>query len=310
MYSSISGTAAIEGNAITGEDVKKIAEGKEAPGYTKKDQQEIKNLIQAYKLLEKPFVLTEESIRALHAVITADIPHKNNLPGNYRNGAVYVGDTAHGGVYTPPKILDDVQNLMHVFVEWINIIEVSAFIRAILAHYYFCVIHPFWDGNGRTGRLIEAMILQSANIKYVPRELSNYYYRNVDEYYNSFSRSLKLKSDPTPFVKFCLEASVASLTSIKDKIIFSIRKFTLRDYYRFAKQNNLLTYRQFELLYLLLDNPISFSIRDLQETRPFSLLYGKITPQTTRRDLKKLVATKYLIPGEDGKYLLNYGVLG
>ena len=67
------------------------------------------------------------------------------------------------------------------------------FSEPLLLIIIFCIIHPFWDGNGRTGRLIEAIILQASNIKYVPRELSNYYYRNVDEYYNSFSKSIRIK---------------------------------------------------------------------------------------------------------------------
>ena len=67
-------------NPITGEDVKKIAQGEEIEIYTKKDQQEIKNLIKAYNLLagieptEKPFILTEELICELHKIITSDVP--------------------------------------------------------------------------------------------------------------------------------------------------------------------------------------------------------------------------------------------
>jgi Fic family protein len=319
MYSSISGTAAIEGNPITGEDVKKIAQGEEIEIYTKKDQQEIKNLIKAYNLLagieptEKPFILTEELICELHKIITSDVPDENNVPGKYRNGIVHVGDKAHGGVYTPPKIIKDIQNLMREFVEWINseeVIRLDPFIRASLAHYYFCIIHPFWDGNGRTGRLMEAILLQSANIKYVPRELSNYYYRHVDEYYNSFSRSIKLKKEITPFLQFCLEASVDSLTRIKKTIVFFIRKFTLRDFYRLERQKKTLTARQFELLGLLLDNPTNFTLKDLQERSPFSILYSRVTTQTARRDLKKLALNNLLSVDDNNKYSLNFTVLG
>ena len=319
MYSSISGTAAIEGNPITGEDVKRIAQGEEIETYTKKDQQEIKNLIKAYNLLssieasESPFVLGEELICELHKIITSDVPDENNIPGKYRNGLVHVGDKAHGGVYTPPKIIEDIKNLMKEFVEWINsddVLKLDPFIRASLAHYYFCIIHPFWDGNGRTGRLIEAILLQAANIKYVPGELSNYYYRNVDEYYISFSKSLKLKKDITPFIKFCLEASVESLTSIKGHIIYFIRKFSLRDFYTWQRRNKALTSRQFELLGLLLDNAVAITLKDLHDTKPFSILYNKVTTQTARRDLKKLVAAKLLVVDDDNKHSLNYRVLG
>ncbi len=319
MYSSISGTAAIEGNPITGDDVKKIARGEDLEIYTKKDQQEIKNLIKAYNLLfsikpvEEPFLLTEELICDLHKIITSDVPDENNVPGKYRNGLVHVGDKAHGGVYTPPKIIEDIQNLMLEFVDWINsdeILQLDPFIRASLSHYHFCVIHPFWDGNGRTARLIEAILLQSSNIKYVPRELSNYYYRNVDEYYNAFSRGIKSKKDASPFLRFCLEASVDSLEKIKQIIVFYIRKFSLRDFYSFEKQQKTLTTRQFELLSLLLDNPVEFTIKELHEKRPFSILYSRVTTQTARRDLKKLASKNLLLIGENNKYSLNFRVLG
>lgn len=319
MYSSISGTAAIEGNPITEDDVKKIAQGEEVETYTKKDQQEIKNLIEAYNLLSSiepgvdPFILTEELICKLHNIITKDVPDENNIPGKYRNGLVYVGDKAHGGVYTPPKIIEDIRNLMREFIEWINsaeILHLNPFVRAALSHYYFCVIHPFWDGNGRTSRLIEAIILQSSNIKYVPRELSNYYYRNIDEYYNSFSRSIKLKKDTTPFLKFCLEASVDSLSRIKETIVYFIRIFSLRDFYRFKWKKKSLTARQFDLLSLLLDNPTTFTIKELLTTRPFSILYHRVTTQTARRDLKKLVAEKLLLVDQNNRYSLNFRVLG
>ncbi|MGW8159206.1 MAG: Fic family protein [Desulfoprunum sp.] len=319
MYSSIAGTAAIEGNPIPSEDVKKIAHGEEVSGYTRKAQQEIKNLINAYNLLsgiepsDAPFVVTESLLCEIHKIITSDIQDENNIPGKYRNGIVHVGDTAHGGVYIPPKIIDDIKNLMKEFVEWINSEEVThlnPFIRAALAHYYFCVIHPFWDGNGRTSRLLEAIILQSSNIKYVPRELSNYYYRNVDDYYNSFSKSIKLKKDVTPFLKFCINGSVESLYKIKEIIIYFIRKFSLRDFYRFEHINKRITRRQLELLYLLLDKPSRFTLKDLLENRPFSILYNNVTTQTARRDLKKLVSNKFLIVDEKNKYSLNLRVLG
>ena len=319
MYSSISGTAMIEGNPITGEDVKKIANGEDIEIYTKKDKQEIKNLIKAYKFLysieisREPFVLTEEIIKELHKIITSDVPDENNVPGQYRNGIVYVGDKAHGGKYTPPKILVDIKNLMAEFIVWINsedILTLDAFLRAALAHYHFCLIHPFWDGNGRTARLIEAILLQSANIKYVPKDLSNYYYKNVDDYYISFSKSIKLKKDVTPFIEFMLTASVESLNGIKNSIIYFIRKFSLRDLYIFEKQRKSIGKRQFDLLSLLLDAPIEFTLKDLLEKNPYSILYRKVSTQTARRDLKKLAEMKLLNLAENNKYYLNLRALG
>lgn len=319
MYSSISGTAMIEGNPIIEEDVKRIAEGEDIESYTQKDKQEVRNLINAYSWLSKvkisgePFTLTEIIIKELHTIITKDVLNENSMPGKYRNVKVFVGDKAHGGRYSPPKILEDIKNLMVEFVEWINSEEIKGLnplIRAALAHYHFCLIHPFGDGNGRTARIIEALLLQTSNIKYVPKELSNYYYRNVDDYYNAFSKSIKLKKDVTPFLEFVLKGSVESLEGIKDSIIFFIRKFSLRDFYTHEMQQKEITRRQFDLLLLLLDKPTPFSLKDLFEKHAYSILYSRVSTQTARRDLKKLVSKKILYITEDNKYNLNFRALG
>ncbi|OPX29897.1 MAG: hypothetical protein B1H09_05710 [Gemmatimonadaceae bacterium 4484_173] len=319
MYSSIAGTAAIEGNPIPEDDVRRLVEGEDLKDYTLKDKQEIRNLIEAYDLLSKlrpssnSLILTEKLVQTLHKLVTLNIPHEHNRPGKYRDGIVHVGDKEHGGIYTPPKIIEDVQNLMQVFIEWINsreVTELSPFVRASLAHYYFCIIHPFWDGNGRTARLIEAAILESSGIRYVPRELSNYYYRNVDEYYIAFSKSIKLKYDPTSFLVFTLTGTAFSLTGIKDSIIRFIRVFALKDFYNHLKKRKSITSRQHALLTLLLENPTSFTLRDLNEKALFLALYFRVSVQTARRDLKKLSGAGYLTQTDDGKYSLNMTVLG
>lgn len=319
MYGSISGTAAIEGNPITEKDVQKIAEGHDMDEYTQKDKQEIMNLIKAYSLLsdiepsDKPYKLEEEFICKLHKIITDQVPDEHNIPGQYRNGIVYVGDKAHGGVYTPPKILVDIKNLMEEFISWINsdeIMNLNPFIRAAIAHYHFCIIHPFWDGNGRTARLIEAIILQAGNIKYMPKELSNFYYKNVDNYYIAFSKTIKLKKDITPFVEFYIDATVKSITKIKESIVYFIRIFSLRDFYTHQNKQRIITKRQFDLLSIMIDDPKPIDINTLTLTPPFSFLYKNFSTQTARRDLAKLSNMRLISPDDKGKYHINFRVLG
>ncbi len=322
IYSSIAGTAAIEGNAINEQDVRKIAEGKAPEAqYSQKHQTEIKNLINAYALIDnipvaqQPFKLSKELICELHRVITTNIPDDNNIPGAYRNGLVYVGDIAHGGIYKPPKILEDITRLMQKFIEWINSEEITSkppFIRAALAHYHFALIHPFWDGNGRVARLIEALLLQTADIKYVPKSLSNYYYQHVDDYYLAFSKSIKEKKDITAFLEFALQGVVDSLLTMKNLIIFFIKKLALRDYIHFLLNNEKrISKRQHDLVSLLLDNiNDTFTLNELSAKIPYSFLYRKISSQTARRDLKKLLEIKLLRVDESGRYLMNLDALG
>jgi Fic family protein len=87
---------------------------------------------------------------------------------------------------------------------------VPVLVRAPLMHLYFEWIHPFWDGNGRVGRIIEATLLQAAGYRYAPFALARYYLENIDTYFTLFNTCRKAADgkQPTPnqdFVAFHLE---------------------------------------------------------------------------------------------------------
>lgn len=328
-YRSIAGTAAIENNPLTENDVKTLAEGKDVDGYSQKHKQEILNLIEVYKILSRvnitsPLIIDEKFIKNIHKDITKDVEHEYNIPGNYRNNEVFVGDKAHGGTYKPPKILKDIQNLMKEFISWINskeVLSLEPILRAALAHYHLCLIHPFADGNGRTARLLEAVLLKSAGMKYVLKELSNYYYRNIDDYYIGFSKSIKLKdqNDVSPFLEVMLNGTIKSLKQIKTKIIDIIRLLSLKDYFRFLLESKDLTKRQHNFLQILLSSRKVIVFNDLFTDPMFEALYGSnVSKQTARRDMKKFLSLGLLIE-EKGKkeeqkkevqYILNWRYLG
>ena len=122
MYGSKAGTAAIEGNPITKDDARKLAEGEDIEKYTQKDKLEITNLLNAYNLFSGvkggniPTLLSEKLIRKIHRIITKGLTDEHNVPGQYRNESVRVGNRSHGGVYAPPRILVDIKNLMKEFI--------------------------------------------------------------------------------------------------------------------------------------------------------------------------------------------------
>jgi len=317
---SIFGTAAIEGNPLGEEDVRNLlykSSERRTSRTSERAKQEILNLSKAYEIVAKitsdDIEITEDLIKNIHYTLTHGIEHKDNIPGKYRNHLVKVGNPEHGGVHTPPKIIDDIRNLMKEFITWINSPEVTKldhFVQAALAHYHFSLIHPFGDGNGRTARLLESIILHSAGIKYVPIMLSNFYYRNVDDYYWAFSNTIKaVGHDTSPFVKFCLTGAVESLKEIKETITWFIRKLTLRDYYNFLRQKKGISQRQHDLLSLLLDYGSSFTHQDLHTEEPFRILYRKVSTRTSTRDLKKLTLMDILI-AKDKVYSLNLKMLG
>jgi Fic family protein len=74
-------------------------------------------------------------------------------PGVYRKGQNRVAN------FAPPD-QGDVPVLMRAFVEWIQTADLHPVLKAGIAHVHFVAIHPFWDGNGRTARGLDTLILQ------------------------------------------------------------------------------------------------------------------------------------------------------
>lgn len=317
---SIFSTAAIEGNPLSEERVSEIIDGKENIQNTEKSTMEIKNLTTVYDLIrvldkktDIPYI-SEDLIKKLHLFITDKIEYDGNKPGNYRNHLVKVGNTEHGGIFTPPKIMKDIQKLMIEFVEWINskeICELNPIVRAALAHYHLALIHPFGDGNGRTARILEAYLLRLSDIKYVPTMLSNFYYKKMDDYYWAFSKSIKDENHSiTPFLEFVLVGVVESLNEIKERITYHIRVLALKDYYHFLRQDKKLTQRQYDLLMNMLEKPFPIiTLKELYQKAPFDILYRKVSSSSARRDLKKLIEHNIFSINEKGEYFINYRAL-
>ncbi len=318
---SIFGTAAIEGNPLSEDRVGELLA--EPPvGLRERAEQEIVNLGQVYKLFttapadktRPPFLVTEDFIRQLNVTITANITHKDHSPGQYRNHRVEVGNTEHGGAYVPPKILADIQPLMTAFVDWINsedVLREGVLVRAALAHYHLALIHPFGDGNGRTARLLEAVLLSQGGYRFIPAMMSNFYYKSIDDYYIAFRETEKAKHfDVTAFLVFFVRVLLLSVEDIQERIHWHIRILTLRSYYTFCLDTHIITRRQHDLLNLLLQYPgKTITLKDLQLDPLFVPLYRRVTEKTARRDLERL-ESRALVLKDEKEYRPNPFVLG
>lgn len=65
--------------------------------------------------------------------------------------------------------------------------QLERLVRAPLVHYYYEVIHPFWDGNGRVGRVLEATLLLREGFRYAPFAQARYYLDHIHRYYALFN---------------------------------------------------------------------------------------------------------------------------
>ncbi len=300
---SIFSTAALEGNPLDEKAVGALLEKEGSAAAANDFEREILNLKAAHDKFilatnkaddAQPLRLSEALIKAVHAAITGGVNDAGLSPGLYRNTSVQVGNPEHGGTYVPPKILEDVKTLMAAFVDWINgeaLLLTDPVIRAALAHYHLAKIHPFRDGNGRTARMIEAMILAAAGYRHIPSTLWNAYYRDIHDYYIAFSQAEKSADDSVqPFLDFYFKALRDSLEERRERIVSGVKPLLYRDYVAYLKnQARELSPRQHQLVELLLAaGDTAFDSHALRQTSPFTLLYRQVSDKTIRRDIKNL----------------------
>jgi Fic family protein len=177
----------IEGNRLTQGQVKEAVAGVRIPG-RERDELEVRHhyraLEEAGKLAARGSPLTERQLQRLHGMVMTGRPAATP----YRDGQNVIRDSrTRGIVYLPPEA-KAVPGLMADLVNWINQHleegDLPAPLTAGLAHYQFATIHPYYDGNGRTARLLANLILHKAGygLKGI-YSLDEYYARNLEGYY-------------------------------------------------------------------------------------------------------------------------------
>lgn len=329
MASSIYSTNTIEGGQFTEQETEYIL--KQDPASVQKtEERRLTNLKEAIEWVKtrsnkkltpttgQPLSLAD--VFKLHQLVSRNIDEKHNPPGQLRNNQpsqkTIVGNDSHGGTYRPPKCLDDIEYLLQAWIEWLNhpaIISLPASIRATLAHYYFELIHPFWDGNGRTGRLIEMLILEQSGYRFSSSAIWRHYQENIHSYFALFNECRKAadKKLPDPnqsFVHFSVYGLFDTIENLHDQsnllIHFLLYQTSLND----ARFSKALSERQFNLIniYMLLlsTNKQALSATALYRQPTTQALYHGVTERTYYRDVQKLTALEF-INEQDGKLLLG-----
>jgi Fic family protein len=219
----------IEGNRLTQEQVLEIIENKQHFPGRERDEKEVLGYYAALEKVERladaKIVVTEKHIQTLHGLVMAE-GRKQVKPTPYRDGQNVIRDgRSRAIVYMPPEA-KDVPLLMKEMVEWLvdsDHQEVPCPIRAGIAHYEFATIHPYYDGNGRTARLLTTLILHLGgyDLKGI-YSLEEYYARNLGAYYEALTIGPshnyyegRAKADITKWVEYFCEGMVDSFESVK-----------------------------------------------------------------------------------------------
>ena len=317
---AVRGTTGIEGTELTETEVLQVMEspGEHVlPKGKRREELEVRNAervmyLVATTLIKKPDTpLTEGLICLLHKTTTEDIPYRNNTPGKYRDHA------AHAGTYLPPATGQQVRELMAAFVDWFNNGPVRLWdpiIKAILAPFYVVSIHPFGDGDGRTARAVESLLLYQAGVNARGfYSLANYYYRRRDEYVAALDHvRFHTNGDLTPFVTFALNGLVEELEAVHNEVLREVQIISFRDFAREVleadgKMGTKIGERVFHFLLRL--GPDAVSIKALRAgAHPLSRHYRGVTGKTLSRDVNYLKERELIVvDGDDLR--ANLGIM-
>ena len=203
---TIHSSLAIEGNELSEGQVADIIEGK-AVVAPMRQIQEVKNAIATYDMYNSlnPFKV-EDLLRAHGTMMTA----LTDDAGKFRRGGVGVFSET-GLVHMAPPA-ERVPQLIDDLFEWLTKADDHLLIRSCVFHYEFEFIHPFSDGNGRTGRLWQSLILGRLNPLFAHLPVENMVYSNQEAYYNAIAASTA-KADSGPFIDFMLGEILKTLKS-------------------------------------------------------------------------------------------------
>jgi len=197
---------AIEGNSLSlKETYLVINQGITIKGKPLKDHLEAKNHKEAldylYELVshKKRDTISEKLVRSLHQIVVQDVDRE--WAGSYRNSSVFIGGTD----FKPPEAFE-VPILMADLMKWIKqqMNKLHPIELAALIHYKLVAIHPFFDGNGRTARLMMNVILLQAGYP-----LSIVLKNDRKKYYDSLSKADK--GDFKQFIQFIAQSVERSL---------------------------------------------------------------------------------------------------
>jgi len=257
---------------------------------------EVQNYIAAlkkgFKLLTDTGLLTNKVILQIQEVLEDNKAGFRKLPGTTLKNAA-TGET----IYTPPQEYDEIMDLMSNLEQFINdsaMQDCDPLIKMAIIHFQFESIHPFYDGNGRTGRIINILYLILTELQSLPiLYLSNYIIKHKSDYYRLLQQ-VRENNSWEEWLLFMItgvvqtaKETIGLIEKIK-KLMFDY-KHKLRDNYKFYSQ---------ELLYNLFKHPytkIEFIVNDLGVSRLTAANYlNKLADDKMLRKEKLGTANYYI----------------
>lgn len=297
----VAGTSRIEGADFAANELDIAMRADEtAEELLTRSQRQANAAVKTYKWIAKlpdDMPISEELILEIHRLIVTDCDDDHCAPGMLRgpDQNVTFGAPKHRGALGGPecafafaRLATEVQTSFR---------EHDPLVQALALHYHFAAIHPFLDGNGRTARVLEALMLQRAGLRdSLFIAMSNFYYDEKRGYLDCLAAVRAASHDLTSFLKFGLRGIATQSTRLTQLIKTEVAKQIFRNLMHelFARlqstRKRVIVRRQLTLLEKLLnvDGRIEFaalatSIMDDYKSR-------RVPIRAIARDINRLAA--------------------
>lgn len=203
---TIHGSLSIENNSMTVEQITAVLDGKTvlAPP---KDIAEVRNAFEIYENMELLDPFSVDDLLKAHGVMMRGLAED---AGSFRERNVGVADSRTGEIIHFGTLPQYVPGAVDDLLEWTRESDVHMLIKSCVFHYEFELIHPFSDGNGRTGRLWHTLMLSKWNPVFAWLPVESMVFRNQQEYYNAINRS-NVAGSSEVFIEFMLDVMVRTL---------------------------------------------------------------------------------------------------
>lgn len=222
------------------------------------DAREVHNYVEALEHgLERleALPLSVRLFNGVHSMLMAGVRGTDRRPGELRTEQVWIGSegTSIGEARFIPPPADLVRDLLTDLEEFVNEeLEMPPLIQCALMHYQFETIHPYFDGNGRVGRLLIVLFLCAKGVLPTPLlYLSAYFERNRDQYYDRLLE-LSRTGDWEPWLRFFL---LGVEEQSKDAVARSRRVRNLLERYRRDLQDRKASANALRLLDAMFERP-------------------------------------------------------
>lgn len=187
------------------------------------DWEEVQNYVKAtnygVEKIKEGFPVCTRLIREIHKILMQGVRGEHKMPGEFRISQNWIGgNMPSNAIYVPPPHME-ISECLTDFEKFINNdkIDTPHLIKIAILHYQFESIHPFLDGNGRIGRLLIPLYIQSKGmLDKSCLYISDYIERNKSVYYDMLTR-VRTHNDMISWIKFFLKAVIETSKIAKDK---------------------------------------------------------------------------------------------